>query len=100
MRRVSWAITARMAVEERASKECLRHQGYASAIQNASNPACSQAFAMATVSWTGSMLSCSTPMLKGTVILLLAPGSGLGFRLQASGFRSYGLASTLRTQEG
>src|SRR5437016_11330036 len=68
MRCVSCAITARMAVEERASKECLRHQGYASAIQNASNPACSQALAMATVSCTGSMLNCRTPILNGMVI--------------------------------
>src|SRR5882724_11708352 len=64
--RVVWAaITANTAVDERASKECLRHQGYASAIQNASNPACSQALAMATVSCTGSMLSCRTPTLNG-----------------------------------
>ena len=47
----------RTAVDDRASKECLRHHGYASAIQNASKPACSQALAMATVSRTGSMLS-------------------------------------------
>src|SRR5216684_1092412 len=65
MRVVSCAITARIAVEDRASKECLRHHGYASAIQNASNPACSQALAMATVSCTGSMLSCRTPTLNG-----------------------------------
>src|SRR5919108_1821177 len=65
MRRVSCAITARIAVEERASKECFRHQGYATAIQKASKPACSQAFARATVSRTGSMLSWRTPMLKG-----------------------------------
>src|ERR1700732_334491 len=67
--RVVWAaITANTAVDERASKECLRHQGYASAIQNASNPACSQALAMATVSCTGSMLSCRTPILNGMVM--------------------------------
>src|ERR1700693_1149550 len=65
--RVEWAaITASTAVDERASNECLRHQGYASAIQNVSNPACSQALAMATVSGTGSMLSCRTPILNGT----------------------------------
>src|ERR1700730_11618418 len=70
--RVVWAaITANTAVDERASKECLRHQGYASAIQNASNPASSQALAIATVSRTGSMLSCSTPMLNGIDIVLI-----------------------------
>src|SRR5579864_7624267 len=76
--RVVWAaITANTAVDERASKECLRHQGYASAIQNASNPACSQALAIATVSCTGSILSCRTPTLNGIIIenrfWLLAP---------------------------
>src|SRR3984893_15779664 len=77
--RVVWAaITANTAVDERASKECLRHQGYASAIQNASNPAFSQALAMATVSCTGSMLNCRTPILNGMVIencFLLPPSS-------------------------
>src|ERR1700733_9763499 len=71
MRFVWLAMTASIAVEERASKECLRHQGYASAIQNASNPASSQALAIATVSRTGSMLSCSTPMLNGIDIVLI-----------------------------
>src|SRR6266852_7496270 len=79
--RVVWAaITANTAVDERASKECLRHQGYASAIQNASNPACSQDFAIATVSCTGSMLSCRTPILNGMVI-------EISFWLLASAFR-------------
>src|SRR5258708_1203539 len=68
MRRVCAAMTARIAVQERASKPCLRHQGEASAIQNASKPASSQAFAIAAVSRTGSILSCNTPMLNGTVI--------------------------------
>src|SRR6266849_10054361 len=67
MRLVCAAITANTAVDERASKECLRHQGYASAIQNVSKPACSHAWAMAKVSCTGSMLSCRTPRLNGTV---------------------------------
>src|SRR5262250_2543997 len=70
MRRVAAAITARTAVEDRASKECLRHQGYASATQNASKPACSHAVAMATVSRTGSMLNCRTPMLNGIVMVV------------------------------
>src|SRR5438093_12185806 len=77
-RLVSCAITARIAVDERASNECLRHHGYASAIQKASNPASSQAFAMATVSRTGSMLSCRTPTLNGIVISLLF-GFAFGF---------------------
>src|SRR6266853_3213083 len=82
MRFVSCAITASTAVEERASNECLRHQGYASAIQQVSKPASSQAFAMATVSCTGSMLSCSTPILKGTVtgvgLLVVVKSNGSG----------------------
>src|SRR5438128_1773523 len=40
-RLVSGAITARIAVDERASNECLRHHGYASEIQKPSNPATS-----------------------------------------------------------
>ena len=70
MRSVWLAISAVMAVEERASYECLRHQGYASASQKVSKPARSQALAMAMVSRTGSMLSCRTPILKGTDIKL------------------------------
>src|SRR5271167_792696 len=66
------AITAVMAVEERASMPCLRHHGYASASQKMSNPARSQACAMRTVCCNGSMLNCSTPMRKGTDIDLLA----------------------------
>src|SRR5215472_6194333 len=67
---VSRATMAVVAVEERASIECLRHQGYASASQKTSNPAASQARAMCTVSWSGSMLNCRTPILKGKVIVL------------------------------
>src|SRR5713226_4025461 len=66
---VSRAMSAVTAVEERASMECLRHQGYASASQKLSNPACSQAWAMRSVSATGSMLSCKTPIRKGTLIV-------------------------------
>src|ERR1700724_816599 len=65
MRLVWAAMTARIAVDDRASKECLRHQGYASAIQKVSKPTSSQAFAIMTVSGTGSMLSWRTPMLNG-----------------------------------
>src|SRR5438093_12772554 len=65
---VSRAITAVIAVDERASIECLRHHGYASASQKESQPAASHARAMVTVSSIGSMLSCKTPIRKGTVI--------------------------------
>src|SRR5271167_1179530 len=62
------AITAVIAVEERASMPCLRHHGYASANQKMSNPARSQTCAMRTVCCNGSMLNCSTAMRKGTAI--------------------------------
>src|SRR5208337_4365659 len=62
------AMTAVIAVEERASIPCLCHQGYASASQKMSNPARSQACAMRTVWCSGSMLNCKTPMRKGTAI--------------------------------
>src|SRR5580700_9256595 len=74
IRFVAAAITARTAVDDRASNPCLRHQGYASAIQKASKPACSQAVAMATVSRTGSILSCRTPILNGMrIVVRLTP---------------------------
>ncbi len=63
------AITAVIAVEERASIPCLRHQGYASASQKMSKPARSQACAMRTVCCNGSMLNCRTPIRKGTDIM-------------------------------
>src|SRR5438874_2756219 len=62
---VSRAMIAVVAVEERASRECLRHQGYASASQKTSKPAASQACAICTVSLSGSMLNCRTPILNG-----------------------------------
>src|SRR5215472_11958975 len=65
---VSRATMAVVAVEERASIECLRHQGYASASQKTSNPAVSHACAMHTVSFNGSMLNCKTPILKGGIM--------------------------------
>src|SRR5207247_7749074 len=68
---VSRAITAVIAVDERASIECLRHHGYASASQKESKPAASHARAMVRVSSIGSMLSCKTPIRKGTVIEIL-----------------------------
>src|SRR5690242_6823015 len=67
---VSRAMMAVVAVEERASIECLRHQGYASASQKTSKPAASHACAMRTVSFSGSMLNCRTPILKGKVMNL------------------------------
>src|SRR3984885_5403808 len=73
MRLVSRAMMAAIAVDERASYECLRHQGYASASQKVSNPALSHACAICTVSATGSMLSCNTPIRKGTAIWFFAP---------------------------
>ena len=68
MRRVSRATSAVTAVDDRASNECFRHHGYASASQNESNPASSHAFAIRTVSSVGSMLSCNTPMRNGIAI--------------------------------
>src|SRR5438067_7811680 len=67
---VSRAMMAVVAVEERASIECLRHHGYASASQKMSNPAASQACAMHTVPVSGSILNCRTPILKGKVMNL------------------------------
>src|SRR5438094_2623855 len=67
---VSRAMMAVVAVEERASIECLRHHGYASASQKTSNPAASQACAICTVSSRGSMLNCKTPILKRKVMNL------------------------------
>src|SRR5581483_12514285 len=68
MRRVCAAIMARIAVEDRASKPCFLHHGYASAIQNVWKPASSHACAIAAVSCTGSMLNCRTPTLNGIAI--------------------------------
>src|SRR5690242_18442557 len=67
---VSRAMMAVVAVEERASMECFRHQGYASANQKTSNPAASHACAMRTVSFSGSMLNCRMPILKGGLMNL------------------------------
>jgi hypothetical protein len=46
---------------------CLRHQGYASASQIVSIPASSIARAEATISSSGSMVSCITPIRNGGV---------------------------------
>ena len=55
---------------------CLRHHGYASASQIVSMPASSIARADASISSSGSMVSCITPMRNGTAIgLSLAPAT-------------------------
>ena len=64
-RSVSRAISAPTPVEERASIPCLRHHGYASASQIVSIPASSIARADASISSSGSIVSCMTPMRRG-----------------------------------
>src|SRR5258706_14747809 len=63
---VSRAISADTTVDERASMPCLRHHGYASASQIVSMPAPSIARADASISSSGSIVSCMTPMRNGT----------------------------------
>ena len=63
---VSRAISAETTVDERASIWCLRHQGYASASQIVSMPVSSMTRAEASISSSGSMVSCMTPMRNGT----------------------------------
>src|SRR4051812_34072776 len=76
-RSVSRAMSAPTPVEERASIPCLRHQGYASASQIVSRPASSIARADATISSSGSMVSCMTPIRKGgEMALALGRGDG------------------------
>src|SRR5919197_4666989 len=65
-RRVSRAISAETTVDDRASIPCLRHQGYASASQIVSIPASSMTRADASISSSGSIVSCITPMRNGT----------------------------------
>ena len=55
-------------VDDRASMPCLRHHGYASASQTVSMPAASIARAEASISSSGSIVSCMTPTLKGTAL--------------------------------
>src|SRR3954471_21862841 len=81
---VSRAISAETTVEERASIPCLRHHGYASASQIVSMPASSIARADASISSSGSMVSCITPMRKGTAIV---EALGLVFRGGLVGLR-------------
>ena len=67
-RLVSRAISAETTVDERASIWCLRHHGYASASQIVSIPASSMTRADASISSSGSIVSCITPIRNGTVI--------------------------------
>jgi hypothetical protein len=64
-RSVSCAISAETTVEDRASMPCFRHQGYASASQIVSIPASSMTRAEASISSSGSIVSCMTPIRKG-----------------------------------
>ena len=64
-RSVSCAINAETTVEERASIPCLRHQGYASASQTVSIPASSITRADSSISSSGSIVSCMTPIRNG-----------------------------------
>ena len=61
-------------MEERASIWCLRHHGYASASQIVSMPASSSTRAVASISPTGSIVSCMTPMRNGGTRPILAVG--------------------------
>ena len=63
-----WAMSAETTVDERASIWCLRHQGYASASQIVSMPASSIARADASISSSGSIVSCMTPIRSGRAI--------------------------------
>jgi hypothetical protein len=64
-RPVSSAMSAATPVEERASMPCFRHHGYASASQIVSIPNSSIARAEASISWSGSIVSCMTPIRSG-----------------------------------
>ena len=64
-RSVARPISAATPVDERASMPCLRHHGYASASQIVSMPASSIARADSSMTSSGSMVSCITPMRNG-----------------------------------
>ena len=81
-RSVSRAISAATPVEERASIPCLRHQGYASASQIVSIPASSIARAEASISSSGSIVSCMTPMRSGGAISRPSPHRLLHLRVE------------------
>src|SRR6187551_436411 len=70
-RSVSRAMSADTPVDDRASIPCLRHQGYASASQIVSIPASSIARADSSMTSSGSMVSCITPMRNRWLIELL-----------------------------
>ena len=72
-RSVSRAISADTTVDERASIPCLRHHGYASASQIVSIPASSMTRADSSISSSGSIVSCMTPIRNGG--LSVAPPS-------------------------
>jgi hypothetical protein len=66
-RSVCCAISAETTVDERASMPCLRHHGYASASQIVSKPFRSSSRAVASISSSGSIVSCITPTRKGVI---------------------------------
>ena len=72
---VSRAISAETTVDERASIPCLRHQGYASASQTVSIPASSITRADSSISSSGSIVRCMTPIRNGTAIRYPAAAS-------------------------
>ena len=67
---VSRAIRAETTVEERASIWCLRHHGYASASHTVSKPPRSSSRAVASISSSGSIVSCMTPTRSGREIAI------------------------------
>ena len=81
---VSRAISDETAVEERASIPCLRHHGYASASQIVSKPAWSSSRAVSSISSSGSIVSCITPMRNGGVTATPRPGRRLRRGLRAA----------------
>src|SRR3954471_47900 len=62
---VARPIRAATPVDERASIPCLRHHGYASASQIVSMPTSSIVRADSSMTSSGSMVSCITPMRNG-----------------------------------
>src|SRR5207244_12238453 len=66
---VACAISPDATVDERASMPCLRHHGYASASQIVSMPASSITRAEASISSSGSIVSCMTPTRNGWLTL-------------------------------
>ena len=67
-RSVSRATSAESTVELRASIPCLRHHGYASASQIVSKPPRSSSFAVSSISASGSIVSCISPIRSGAPI--------------------------------